>query len=519
MSGSRYEMTWGRALGRSASKFPWKVAIRDHSKSLTYEQLDKRTNRLANALFGLGLRPGDRMATLSPNRTELVEFYFACLKIGVIPCPIDTRLTLHEQLTLLELVWPCGIAFSPDWSERALELGERMALVPRVSLSESPTSGSDSIGSLVQRGSEILSFNEVTGNNVAFILFTGGTTGIPKGVELTHLNLIWNAMNVISENRSPSPESVICYPMQIYHSGALSRLLATIFAGGTFIALPKFDPAEFLDTLEKYGGDFVVGNQAIWRMLLEENRTRPRRLSVRSWLHAQGPLSEELENEIREGLFIGADMYVSYALTEASPGVTILKPSDCPKKRLSIGRPYMTVEVRLVDEEDRPIPTGATGEILVRGPNVMKGYFRNPEATSQALKGGWLHTGDLAYQDELGYFYFAGRKKEMIKSGGLNIYPREIEEVIETHPAVSEVAVVGIPHSKWGESIVAVIVPKEGTALSEEEIINHCRARLASYKKPSWVVFLKELPKDSFGSKVKKDRLRELVTDMLAEVR
>ena len=507
---NKYEMTWGRALVRSAARYPDKKAVQDQRGHYTYARFNSRVNRLAHGLEGVGLNRGARVAVLSNNCLELMELYFACLKTGVVVCPLDSRLTVDDQTTLLQLVDPRAVAFHPDQSGRAQDL---LASMPpetiRLVLGEEGPDGLIGTADLIGRSSEKEPEADIKADDTAFILFTGGTTGTPKGVDLTHLNLIWNAVNVIAENGSPAPGARICYPMQIYHSGALSRFLATMFAGGTFIALPKFDPALYLDTLEEERSTFVVGNQAIWRMLLEENSRRKRDASsVTSWLHAQGDITPDFRDRIKNELFPRGEMYASYALTEASPGVTVLKPWDQPQNWPGIGRPYMSLEIKLADEKDREVPVGETGQILVRGPNVMKGYFRNPEETKAALAGGWLHTGDLGRMDEQGFLYFVDRLKDVIKSGGLNVYAREVEDAIMTHPKVAEAAVIGVPHPKWGESVRAVVVPRPGVELTVQEVIGQCKEILAGYKKPTSVVFAADLPKDAFGSKVKKEILR-----------
>ncbi len=503
-------MTLGRALCRSAARYPGKRAVRDDKGWLTYSGFNSRVNRLAHGLLGLGISQGDRLAVLSHNCLELMEFFFACLKTGLVPCPLDTRLTAGEQAALLALADPRGLVFHPDQAERAEELFNALPNDSlRLVLADQAPSGAAAASDLAAGGADREPESSVTESSTAFILFTGGTTGIPKGVELTHRNLIWNAVNVIAENGSPNPEARICYPMQIYHSGALSRFLATVFAGGAFIALPRFDPALYLDALEKEGGTFVVGNQAIWRMLLEENSRRRRNLGrVTSWLHAQGDITPDFREQLRRELFPNGEMYASYALTEASPGVTVLKPGDSPRQWPGLGRPYMSLEVMIADEQDRPVPAGETGQILVRGPNVMKGYFRNPEETASALAGGWLHTGDLGRTDDLGFLYFVDRLKDVIKTGGLNVYAREVEETLGGLPGIREAAVIGVPDPKWGETVRAVVVLAPGTKLTAGEVIDYCRERLAGYKKPTSVVFAEELPRDAQGHKVKKGILR-----------
>jgi fatty-acyl-CoA synthase len=245
-------------------------------------------------------------------------------------------------------------------------------------------------------------------------------------------------------------------------------------------------------------------------MLLEMNKKRPRDTSsMRRWLCSQGFLHRDVKEEVDKYLWPNGELYVSYALTEASPGVTILKPWDKPREWGSVGRPYMCTEVRIVDEEDQVLPPGKEGEIVVRGPTLFKGYYNNPEETERALRGGWLHTGDVGQYDDLGYLYFVDRIKDMIKTGGINVYCQEIEKVLSLHPLVEEGVVIGVPHPKWGESIRAIIVPQKGAQLTEEAVINHCRAHLASHKKPTSVVFLDQLPKGTFGGKVLKRVLRE----------
>jgi acyl-CoA synthetase (AMP-forming)/AMP-acid ligase II len=344
----------------------------------------------------------------------------------------------------------------------------------------------------------------------AFILFTGGTTGVPKGAVLTHKSLLWNIISVTTENQSPTLEDVIYYPMPLFHTAALSRFLAYMYAGGTFIVAREFDARKCLEIIEQEDVTAMTGNPTIWGMLLKEmDKKNYDTGSMRMYLSSQGFLHPIMQQAIETRLFPNAQTYVSYALTEASPGVTILKPGDRPQETGSVGRPYMCTEVRIVDEEDRDLPVGAVGEIIIKGPTVMKEYYKNPAETAQTLRGGWLHTGDLGKYDPDGFLYFVDRKKDMIKSGGLNIYSKEVEEVLSRHPKVAEAVVIGVPDEKWGETVKAVVVVKEGENLSEAEVIDHCKQYLASYKKPTSVAFLDKLPKSQFGGKVLKRELRE----------
>ena len=256
-----YEMTWGKALVRSRRQYPDKIAVQDDRGKLTYRQFNERVNRLANALRGMKLKKNDRLATLSGNCLELMEIYLAALKIGVIPCPLDVRGLLEDQVVEMALVKPVALAFHPDLAGRAAEIIEKTSNeIQLLVLGGSGGSALSSTEQLIGQGSSEEPVADIHGDDIAFILFTGGTTGRPKGVMLTHLNLIWNAVNVIGENGSPSPESRIYYPMQIYHSGALSRFLASLYAGGTFIGTKTLDPVAYLDALERERCTFVVGN-------------------------------------------------------------------------------------------------------------------------------------------------------------------------------------------------------------------------------------------------------------------
>jgi fatty-acyl-CoA synthase len=264
-----------------------------------------------------------------------------------------------------------------------------------------------------------------------------------------------------------------------------------------------------LEIIEREQVTAMTGNPTIWRELLREvDRKKYDTRSMRMYLSSQGILHPAMQQAIETRLFPNAQTYVSYALTEASPGVTILKPGDRPQEPASVGKPYMCTEVRIVDEQNQDLPVGEVGEIIIKGPTVMKEYFRNPEETAQTLRGGWLHTGDLGKYDADGFLYFVDRKKDMIKSGGLNIYSKEIEEVLARHAKIAEAVVIGIPDEKWGETVKAVVVVKDGETLTAEEVIHFCKQHLASYKKPTSVAFVESLPKSKFGGKVLKRELR-----------
>jgi len=288
-----------------------------------------------------------------------------------------------------------------------------------------------------------------------------------------------------------------------------------MYAGGTFIAIKDFDADKILDIVERERITFMVGNPTIYRMLLDANRKRRRDTSsMTRWICTQGFLHQNLKEELEKDLWPPGGLYGSYALTESSPAVTVLKPWDTPREDGSVGRPYMCIEVRIVDDQDNDVPVGMEGEIIVKGPTVFKGYYKDLEETEKTLRNGWLHTGDVGKYDDLGYLYMVDRLKDMIKTGGLNVYCREVEEVLSYHPGIAEGVVIGLPDEKWGEAVCAVVVPKKGEQLTVESVIAHCRDRLASYKKPTSVIFVDELPKGSFGGKVLKRELRDKYSNL-----
>ncbi len=505
------EMTLGEAFARSARKFHKKTACMDDEERLTYDQLNRRVNRWAHAVRGLGLGKGAHAATLSNNCIPLMEVYLAHLKQGIVTTPLNSRGTLDDLCYQVEFTDSEILIFHRDFENQVEAIHSRLPQIKTFVCmgGESPGFATD-YEELLKRASEEEPVTDIAEEDEAFIMFTGGTTGTPKGAILTHKSLLWNIISVTTENQSPTPDDKIYYPMQMYHTAALSRFLAYMYAGGTFIGSKSFDPEKYLDMVEKERTTFITGNPTIYRMLLEINKKQPRDTSsMRRWLCSQGFLHLDLKNEVETYLWPNGELYGSYALTEASPAVTVLKPWDKPREWGSVGRPYMCTEVRIVDEQDHDVPVGEEGEIIVRGPTVFKGYYKEPDETERTLRGGWLHTGDAGKYDDLGYLYMVDRLKDMIKTGGLNVYSQEIEEVLSRHPDIVEGAIIGVPHPKWGESIRAVIVPEKGSDLTEEAVIDHCRRHLASYKKPTSVIFVEELPKGTFGGKILKRVLRE----------
>lgn len=505
------EMTLGQAFARSARKYPAKTAVMDDDGKMSYDLLNRRVNRWAHTLEGMGIGKGHKMATLSSNCIRLMEVFLGNLKMGIVTVPLNSRGTLEDISFQIKKTDTEIVVFEKSYTKMAEDLHEQLPDIKRyVCLGENSTSFAMSYEALLAESSDEEPDMQLVEEDEAVIMFTGGTTGAPKGAVLTHKNLLWNIICTTTENRTPAPDEITLYPMQIYHIAAYSRFLGFMYAGGTFIAIKEFEPDKILDLVEKEHVTFMVGNPTIYRSLLEANRKKKRNTSsMRRWISTQGFLHQNLKEELEKDLWPPGGLYGSYALTESSPAVTVMKPWDTPREWGSVGRPYMPLEVRIVDDQDQEVPVGKEGEIIVKGPTVFKEYYKEPEETAKALRNGWLHTGDMGRYDDLGYLYMVDRLKDMIKTGGLNVYCHEVEEVLSHHPGISEAVIIGLPDEKWGEAVCAVVVPQKGAEITAASVIAHCRDRLAHYKKPSRVIFVNELPKGTFGGKILKRELRE----------
>ncbi|MBW2101480.1 MAG: AMP-binding protein, partial [Deltaproteobacteria bacterium] len=439
---------------------------------ISYGELELQSNRFANGLRALGFEKGRHAATLSLNSLELLVAFFGILKAGGMIVPLNVRLAAPELGWILDHSDAAAFLFSEDFRQTAEELRP----------------GLDHVRLFAMLGegapSWARSFDEE-----AFMVYTAGTTGRPKGVLLTHNACLWSAVNwAYSETYQPDDRSLQVFPL--YHVAAIANILTYVYLGGTVFLKKTFDPADCMATIEREGITRWAAAPSV-RLL--------------GWGAAIMPVNTRRR---LEEVFPGVGTFDNYGMTEAAGGITTLKPRDSRRKVACVGKPLATVEVRVVDERDRDLPPGQVGEVLFRGNNLMKGYYKDPETTAEALRGGWMHTGDLGRLDEEGFLYIVDRKKDMIITGAENVYPREVEEVLYAHPKIAEAAVIGVPDPTWGEAIKAVVVPRSGREASESEIIEFCRSRIAGYKCPKSVDFVKELPKNPAG-KILKRMLRE----------
>ncbi len=496
-------MISGDLLGERARLTPEKLALVYVStgERFTYAELDARAVRMARVWRQvLGIAKGERFAVLADNRPETIDLFFAAPKAGVILVPLGTRLTPRELAGILDDAQPAGLFYGAEHAGTVKALRELVALDHWISLDED-------FAALAAAVPETPWIRErCDPEDLWCLLYTSGTTGQPKGVMLPHRMIVWNGYNtVIGWQLRADDVSPIFTPL--YHAGGLGAFLAPIFTiGGTVVLHRAFDAAEVWRTIETEGCTVVLGVPTIFKLLMDDPGFATADLSRVRWFISGGaPLPGFLIEAYQRR---GVAFKQGYGLTEVGVNCFAMTVEESVAKPGSIGKPLMFTETRLIDDDDAEIPVGHVGELLLRGPHVSRGYWNHPEATAAALDSeGWFHTGDLARRDADGFHFIAGRKKDMIISGGVNVYPAEIEGELLQHPQVRDAAVVGIPHSTWGEVGVAFVVPGAEPP-SPDELIDFLGARLAKYKLPRDFVFVDALPRTAYG-KVVKGELRD----------
>jgi fatty-acyl-CoA synthase len=502
-------MNVGSLLAMAANKFPGRTALIQDDRRFTYSQFNQRSNRMAHTLLRFGLRKGDRVATLLLNSHELVEIFLGGAKAGGVFTPINFRLAAEEVLYLVNHSDARFFAFGEDFFPLVETIRTRLTKVEKfIWVRNSPFSSAFEYETLLGESRDEEPDIPVEENDECQMLYTSGTTGRPKGAVLTHGNVLWNLVNTLLAREDKEGEiALITGPL--YHAAALNNhFLIRLALAGASVLMKHFEPRRFMEIIQKEKVNVISGAPAMFHLLLnlpdvEKYDTR----SITRCTLGASTLADETKKRIMKLFPNAGGIYDVYGATEVSPTLTVLKAADSFRKTACVGPAVAFLEVKIVDPRDREVPRGETGEIICRGPNVMKGYYKDAEGTAEALKGGWLHTGDIGRMDEEGFLYIVDRKKDMIISGGENIYPREIEEVLYSHPKIREAAVVGAPDPLWGESVKAFVVLKSDETMTEGEVIDYCKAHLASYKKPKQVEFIAALPRNPSG-KVLKNLLR-----------
>jgi len=484
-----------------------RLALVNRHKRFTYKQMNRRCNQLAHALRDSGVRPGDRVCSLLMNGHEQLELIFAVAKLGAIFLPINYRLTVPEIEYIVKDSGARTLFFHDEFRHLAAGVGELVHLDTTLYCGNARACNDDAdYEAFIASGSEDEINASVSADDVALLMYTSGTTGRPKGAMLTHAA---HAVNVYhTTQRLPiHAETVALGVAPMFHIGGTSvTVLQTLFQGGTVVTLPEFDAVKVLEATEKERITALFCVPSMWQMIVEELEKKDFDLSsVEFLMTGAAPTPLKILAYFKDR---GLDIYEGFGMTEMAPLVTILDKWDCERKNGSVGYPAFFVDVRTVDDNGNDVGANAIGEVICRGPNMLKGYWNKPEATAEALRGGWYHSGDLGYLDDEGFLYIVDRKKDMIISGGENVYPAELEQAMYQLSAIAEVAVIGVPHEKWQEVPAAIIVVKAGASLSEDDLIAFCNERLARFKVPKVVHFVAELPKSGAG-KILKTELRK----------
>jgi long-chain acyl-CoA synthetase len=491
----------GSILRVSADSGGDRVAIRFGDRAITYGELERAARGIAASLRARGLAPGDKIALMVPNVPEFTMAYFGILYAGCIVVPINVLLSGEEVRFHLEDS-DAKLLVAHSFFRATADQGAGAAGIPIV---WTEGEADDSIPAMA-RAEPLDAIHPTSAIETAVILYTSGTTGRPKGAELTHSNLLLNCAVVTPRLISLKSDDVALATLPFFHSfGQTCIQNATIAFGAAFTLLPRFDPAEAFEIMERDRVTFFIGVPTMYFALLHHEAEREYDVSSLRWCISGGaPMPVEVLQAFEKKYPV--KILEGYGLSETSP-VASFNLIDRPRKPGSIGYPVWGVEMQILDQNDRPLPDGEPGEICIRGHNVMKGYLKQPEATKEAMRGGWFHSGDIGVRDADGAFTIVDRKKDMILRGGFNVYPREVEEVLYAHEAVVEAAVIGIPSARFGEEIKAVVVSRD-PKLSAQDLIDYSKQHLAAYKYPRSIEFVESLPKGATGKILKRELRR-----------
>ncbi len=483
-----------------------KPVIRFYERDISYRELERRSAAVAAGLGSLGVKKGDRVCILMENSPEYYFAYLGIIRLGAIAGPVNCWWQTKEIEYLFRDSGAVAVIFDFAYRTHVETIRGRAPALKH----------------LIERGGDgaFISFEEMTGkdtspptveiamDDVSTIVYTSGTTGNPKGVLLTHGNILTNSFQAGLLANIREDDVVMCFLPLFHVNGLVITGTAPMCAGAQIVLRKGFSAGEFWECVSKYRVTIFSGVPTVYQILLNTPASENADVSsLRYGVCGAAPMPVETIRKFEETF--NMIIIEGYGLTEATAGATA-NPINGVRKIGSIGIPFAESEVRLFDDDDREVPGGEVGEIVIRGGNVMKGYFNKPEETEKTLRGGWLHTGDMAYADEDGYFFIVDRKKEMIIRGGENIYPKELEEIMYGHPKVQEVAVVGVKDEIYGEEVMACLVPRQGETIDSEEFRSWCRENMASYKVPKYVSIRQHLPKNILGKILKKELKSQL---------
>ena len=499
--------TLGDIAKHGARTYPDAEAVVFENTRLTYREFDKRTNRLANALEKLGCANGERVAILAENSHKYLEIYVGAAKAGVVTTPLNFRLAEDELAHILNESEASLVLVGDGYEATALSLPSKARTV-RTWIGLDSNFGGRCYEDLLADSSDAEPLIAVGENELAVLMYTGGTTGTPKGVMLSHRNIL-AAMHCLCEQNQLTALDITCMVLPLFHV-SFWPALCCLMVGGKVVVVQRPEIQSILSAIQQERCTHINTVPTIYGWLIASPDLEQFDLSsIRLMSYAGSPMPEAV---LRKCLAkFGSILAQGYGLTEAAPAVSELMPEDHvmvgPRAKLlkSVGRSLPGIEVRVVDEHGASLEPGQTGEVAVRGANVLMGYWKNPELTAEKLRDGWFHTGDIGYLDEEGYIYLVDRKADMIITGGENVYPKETENVLYGHPAVQECAVTSAPDENWGERVQAAVVLKLGATATEKELIEFCKSKLAGYKCPKRIEFWEQLPRTTVGKILRKD--------------
>jgi long-chain acyl-CoA synthetase len=504
-------------LERAVRFYPDRTGVVCGGTRLTYRAFAERVHRLRSALHGLGLRKGDRLAVLMYNCHRYFEVYYATAEMGALVVPLNIRLSAGEIAYILKDSGSAAVVVGPEFLSLLSAVQSQLpALQQRIYAGDgAPPEGLSGYEQLLAGAAPPGPPTPAAPDDLAALFYTSGTTGHPKGAMLSHANLLANAYHILACGIWREGD-VYLHACPMFHIADGPTTHAVTWLGGTHVIIPSFKPDLALEAIERERVTATLLIPTMINFLINHPDVAKRDLSsLRIVTYGGAPMPEELVRRATQ--LLPCSFCQAYGLTETSPLLTLFPnqeqalagPPEQMRRLLSCGREVIGVRVRVVNTRGEEVKPGEVGEIIAKGPNIMVGYWNNPQATAEAVRDGWLYTGDLATVDEEGYIYIVDRKKDMIITGGENVFSTEVENVVYTHPAVLEAAVVGVPDATWGEAIKAIVVLKPGASATEEEIIAYCRSRIAHFKVPRSVDFYEgALPKSGSG-KILKRELRE----------
>lgn len=507
-------MLIGDIAKRNAKLYPQKTAVIEGSVQYNFYEFNNRVNRLSNAIIGLGLQKGEKVAVLNHNCFQYIEIYFALAKAGTPSVPLNFRLNKDELAYVINHSESGALLFGSKYLPIVEEIKSELSNVKHFICIDTQVTGFINYDTIMEDASDIEPDVEIAEEDIVILGYTGGTTGLPKGVMTSHRNLITSCYNTAIE-MAIAPDSRYLNAPPLFHAGDAMGMFGFSFVGGTNVVMSAFSPEEAFIHIDRFRITHPLFVPAMIIYMLQYPDINKFDLSsLQTVLYGTAPMPLAPLKQAMATFKCG--FLQVYGATETFVPISMLKPEDhiidedatITRRMESAGREVIGVEVKVVDDNENEVSPNEVGEIIVKGNNVMSGYWQQPDLTQKVLRNGWYYTGDMGKVDPDGYIYIVDRKKDMIITGGENVYPKEVENVLGAHPAVQEVAVIGVPHEIWGEAVKAFIIIKQGKNVDQDALKKLCKDKLAGYKQPQSFEFVEDLPRSSAG-KILKREIRE----------